>query len=280
MAQDFGYVGSLAASVPDLKKKLAQAKAENWDVARFTREIQDTSWWKNSADALKKYQILRATKPGEFAQQERDIAGRVQRLSGQIGVNLGAGFTHMVRDAMTFGWDDERLKSAIGNAYRLDKGGGLPGGMAGATTQKLRQIYADYGVPLSADLAAKQTRFVLNGTATIDTFTSQAINAARSRYAALAPQLDQGMTVRDIADPYMQTIASTLEVPPGKITLTDSRVQRALTARDDKGQPTVQPLWQFEQQLKQSPEWDKTKNATNAAYSMVNKIGQSWGFLG
>lgn len=279
---DYGYVGTLANTVPDLKKKLAQAKAENWDVAKFTREIQDTNWWKNSADALKKYQILKATKPGEFQQQQNQLIGHVRRLAGQLGVGLteGGGGTleHLVRQAQTFGWDEETLRAEIGSMYRLNRGK-APGGDAGATTQKLRQVYADYGVPLGEDLAAKATRAILSGTATVDSYTAQAINSAKSRYAALAPQLAQGMTVRDIADPYMQMIASTLEIPQGKVGITDPRVQKALTARDDKGQPTVQPLWQFEQGLKQSPEWNKTKQATNAAYDMVNKIGTAWGFM-
>jgi hypothetical protein len=282
MAQDYGYVGTLAAMVPELKGKLAQAKAANWDVARFTKEIQDTTWWKNSADALKKYQILQATKPGEFKQQRDQLVGHVRRLAGQLGVGLTEGNTgtlsHIVRSAMTFGWDDETLRAEIGNMYRLNRGK-APGGDAGATTQKLRQLYADYGIPLSEDLAAKATRAILSGTATVDSYTAQAINSARSRYAALAPQLDQGMTVRDIADPYMQMVASTLEIPPGKVSLTDARVQKALTARDDKGQPTTQPLWSFERDLKSSPQWDKTKQAANAAYDVVNKIGQQWGFL-
>lgn len=279
---DYGYVGTLAATVPDLKAKLAQAKAGNWDVARFTREIQDTAWWKNSADALKKYQILKATKPGEFRAQADQLIGHIRRLAGSMGIGLTEGNTgtlsHLVRSAQTFGWDEETLKAEIGNMYRLNRGK-MPGGEAGATTQQLRKVYSDYGVPLSEDLAAKATRAILSGTATVDSYTALAINSARSRYAALAPQLDQGMTVRDIADPYIQMTASTLEIPQGKVSINDPRVQKALTARDDKGQPTVQPLWQYEQGLKQSPQWDKTKAATNAAYDMVNKIGQSWGFL-
>jgi hypothetical protein len=126
---------------------------------------------------------------------------------------------------------------------------------------------------------AKATRAILAGRATLDTYVGQAIQNAKSRYAALAPQLDQGMTVHDIADPYMQVMSNTLEMPAAKVNINDRRIQQALTARDDKGQPTVQPLWQFELGLKKTPEWNKTKNATNAAFDMVSKIGQDWGFV-
>lgn len=278
----YGYVGTLANSNPELKKILLDMAGKNASVEEFTRAVQDSKWWKNSADSVKQYQILRATKPGEFATQQGTMISRVRRLAGQMGVRLteghGGTLSHLVTGAMQFGWSEDELRAQVGGMYSLNRGHEA-GGDAGKTTQQLRQIYANYGIPVSVDAQAKATRAILSGRATIDTYMGQALEAAKSRYAALAPQLDQGMTVHDIADPYMQVMANTLEIPQSRVNLTDRRVQQALTARDDKGQPTVKPLWQFEQDLKTTPEWDKTKNATNAAYDMVNKIGKDWGFL-
>lgn len=280
--KEYGYVGTLAESVPELKKILLAMAAKGADVAEFTRAVQDSKWWKTSADSVKQYTVLRATKPGEFTARQNSLIGKARRLAGQMGIGLSEGsggtLSHIVRSAMQFGWDDEQLRAEIGNMYKLNRGK-ESGGDAGQTVQKLRQVYASYGIPYSEDAIAKATRAILSGRATVDTYVGSAIQSAKSRYAALAPQLDQGMTVHDIADPYMQVMANTLEMPQGKVSINDRRIQQALTARDDKGQPTVQALWQFEQGLKTSPEWNHTKNATNAAFDMVSRIGQAWGFV-
>ena len=67
--QEYGYVGTLANSIPELRKILLAMAAKNASVEEFTRAVQDTKWWKNSADKIKQNQILKATKPGEFAAQ-------------------------------------------------------------------------------------------------------------------------------------------------------------------------------------------------------------------
>jgi hypothetical protein len=47
----------------------------------------------------------------------------------------------------------------------------------------------------------------------IDGFESLIKARAKAQYPHLASQIDGGMTVRDIADPYIASYAQTLEVP-------------------------------------------------------------------
>lgn len=277
----YGYIGTLANMTPELKKILLQAAKEKWAVDKFTRAVQDSKWWKNTADATKQYNVLKATKPGEFAEQQNNTIAKVRAVAAQLGVHLTEGqngtLAHIVRAAMQHGWDDTTLQTQVAGYWQMVRGKEA-GGDVGATTQKLRQVYSSYGIPYSQDSIAKAAKQIITGRGTLDGYVGQALQAAKSRYAALAPQLDQGMTVKDIADPYMSTMASVLEMPEGKVDLNDRFIQQALTARDDKGQPTVKPLWAFEQQLKEDPRWLKTKNGTNATYDILRKIGTDWGF--
>lgn len=279
----YGYVGTLANSVPELRDLLMRAAdpKNKWSVQEFTREVQNTRWWRNSSDSIKQYTILRTTKPGEFISQQNEMIGRVRRVAGQMGVSLSEGqkgtLAQIVRSAMQNGWSDEELRSQVGAHWHMWRGHEA-GGDAGATSQKLREVYANYGIPFTGDSIARATQLILMGRTTIDTYVGHAMAAAKSRYAALAPQIDKGMTVKEIASPYVGTMASTLEMPEGQIGLNDTSIQRALTARDDKGQPTVQPLWAFERQLKEDPRWNKTKNAANAAFDTLRKISSDWGF--
>jgi hypothetical protein len=45
---------------------------------------------------------------------------------------------------------------------------------------------------------------------------------AKAAFPQFANQIDAGMTIRDIADPYISTYAQTLEVPETQVTLKDS----------------------------------------------------------
>ena len=110
-------------------------------------------------------------------------------------------------------------------------------------------------------------------------FQSQVRNLAMSAFPAYAPQISSGQSMKDIVNPYVQDMASILEIDPSKITLDDPTIRSMVTAQDNKGQPTQTGLWQFEQNLRSDPRWQYTQNANDTGYSMLHTIGKAWGFL-
>jgi hypothetical protein len=181
--------------------------------------------------------------------------------------------------AMSHGWDDATIQQNI--AHQLKSATATFGGKAGSIQQQVKKMHADYGVKYGTNSVNVWTKKILEGSSTIEALQAQLMNSAKSRYAALAPEIDAGRTVADIADPYVQQMASTLEIPAGTITMYDPKIQQALSIRDPKtGTSTVKPLWAFEQDLKNDPRWDKTKNAVNSAYDQAMRIGRDWGFVG
>jgi hypothetical protein len=277
----YGYVATLANTIPDLKRVLNQALAGKWSPDKFAKEIQDTNWWKNSADSVKQNAILKATKPGEFAQQRSQLTEKVRFMAGQMGVGLTEGhhgtLAALVDHAMALGWDDSMLQQQIGKYFQFRRGATAPG-QAGALQQQIRQVRAQYGMGPNEDIVAGVVKGILRGTQTADGYRAQAAAAAKSKYPGFATEIDQGQTLQQIADPYVQTMAQTLELDPSSIDLYDPYIQRALTARDAKGQPTAQPLWSFQDALRQDSRYDHTTQAVNDAFSMVNQIGKDWGF--
>jgi hypothetical protein len=77
---------------------------------------------------------------------------------------------------------------------------------------------------------------------------------AKAAFPQFANQIDAGMTVRDIADPYISTYAQTLEVPETQVTLKDPAIKKALaqTGQDGTTQ-TSMPLWQFQRTAQGRP---------------------------
>lgn len=281
--QQYGYVGQLANSVPELKKLLSQAASANWDVARFTRALQDSKWWKNSSDSVKQHQVLWATKPGEARQQRNNLIAKVRTMAAEMGVSLTEGangtLAHLVQSAQMFAWDEGLLRQNIANYWRGARGQSWMGSAA-ETGQKLKELYSSYGITYSEDSIARALKLVLMGRTSMESYRQDAANKAKAKYASFARQIDEGQTVKDIADPYIQSMSTVLEIPAGSIDLYDKTVQAALTARAQDGKPMATPLWQYEQKLRADPRWDKTKNAANSAYGMLRQIGQDWGFGG
>jgi hypothetical protein len=279
--KEYGYVGTLANSVPELKRLLSRAAANGWTVEEFTRALQDTPWWRNSADAVKQYQVLKSTKPGEFDAQRGELVNKVRRYGAEMGVGLGEGHGSMlgwiVDHAQRFGWDEATIRQNIG--HQLKGATATFGGTAGTIQQQVKKLYGDYGVRYGSYRVNLWTRSILEGSASLEKLRAELMVGAKSRYAAIAGDIDQGRTVREIADPYIQLMASTWERPEGTIDLYDTKVQQALSRRDPKsGQPVLTPLWQFERELKDDPRWDTTKNAVNTAYDQAMRIGKAWGF--
>jgi hypothetical protein len=146
----------------------------------------------------------------------------------------------------------------------------------GAIGNNLRQIKAsasDYGLSLSpADLR----QYALNSISQKDGLQNTLTkfnNLARVKYAALTPYLDQGLSVRDIANEYISKKANLLELNPAGITLDDSDVQSALTGS------ALTPLYQFETQLRKNPKWQYTNNARELASSYAITTLQDFGLI-
>ena len=280
--EKYGYVAILAKTIPDLKQKLNEALAQGWDAARFSKEIQNTNWWKNSSDSVKQLQILKATKPGEYKQQLSAVTDKISRMANTMGVTLTGGakgsLTALANHALMLGWDDTQLQQHIGDYFTFSSKRPTTG-TAGAIIQQIREMRAQYGAGQNDADTAHWTKFILQGRGTLEGMRQIWIDRAKSKYPSFAQQLDAGQTMQQIASPYMQMVAQTLELDPASVDLNDSYVQRALTARDPKtGNPSSVPLWQLQDQLRHDPRYDHTKQAVNDAYSMLNEIGRGMGF--
>jgi hypothetical protein len=162
---------------------------------------------------------------------------------------------------------------------KLSSLAGLQGGMA-STAQQLQTLAADYGYKWTPAQIAERAQNILDGTQTLDTYQNNLKTWAKSAFPGLAKQIDAGQTIKDLADPYMQSMSSLLEVDPGTLTTYTPLIRKALQGSIDQktGDASPTPLWQFEQQVRSDPRWRYTQNATDSMASMLAKIGQDFGF--
>jgi hypothetical protein len=281
----YGFVYQLANSTPALKDLLAEAIKAKWTEAQFTARLESSPWWMQHADTVRNLAIMHATEPGTYKQNLSNAQQMVWLKAKQLGRDITAAQANSLalRTLTENGsWDDQRLSVLITDNTKVATGdGGAYVGNAAQLGDHMTQVAQNYGVAYTKPFLDAWINDVESGRNSIDGFEAVMRARAKAAFPQFGAQIDAGMTVRDIADPYISTYAQTLEVPETSVTLNDAAIKKALSQSGPDGTTrTAQPLWQFERQLKDDPRYDKTKAAKDDAFTALNKIGKDWGFVG
>lgn len=275
-----GALYTLATSVPELSSILNKAISLGWTATEFQNAITNTAWYKTHSDTVRSNIVQKVSDPATYAANQATQGKKIQQVASQMGVYLSTPtLNSLINHSMMEGWTDQSIQNAVGASWSA---GSPLQGQAATTEQLLKQQAAAYGVPLSGASLNYWTMQVLSGKQTTDSFKQGMADTAKGMYPGLAAQIDSGLDVKTIADPYVQTKANLLEVNPNTIDWTkDLTIKQALqgTAGAVKGQaPTATPLWQFEKQVKQDPKWQQTLNAHQATSSTLMNLGKAFGF--
>jgi hypothetical protein len=276
----YGFVGQIANAIPELKTILEQAIKGEWVPEQFTREVMDSNWWKQNSDSARRLAILQKTDPTTYWQNLKNATDKIVLMGQQMGrTQTRAQSGYVALQALLQGWDDEQIRRFLSNA-QLGNNEGAYRGDAAQLDSHMREVAQNYGVAYTKTGLETWINSIQSGANTLDGWEALMKSRAKAQYAHLADQIDAGMTVRDIADPYIASYAQTLEVAETTIDWqNDVNLKRALQMHDGKGGLTTKPMHQFVRELKNDPRWDNTQNAEQEAYRMVSKLGKDMGFL-
>ena len=281
-----GSLSGLLSSVPELKDLLNQAISGGWSVTKFQQAVEGTNWYRTHNAAARELISLQASDPAEYASRINNAKNTVQNLARQMGVNLsGAQVGNLANMFLIQGWDQAELAHQLGSQWNVHSNAASLQGQAAQYYQQVQQTFADYGVPMTDLSVRRAVQQLIAGNTTLDTYKQAAISAAKGLYPSLAAQLDGGQTVRDIASPFIQTMANVLEIDPNNINLSDPMIKRALqgsvtTDASGKQTATTTTLYDFEKQLRADPRWGQTQNAKDTISSALVHIGRDFDFGG
>lgn len=276
---DYGWSEAVFNSNPELKKLLRKAKANDWDAATMQAAIRGTDWYRNHSASWREMWVLRRDNPEEWEQQRRVARTQVDAIANQWGIDLTEQERNKIaRDMLYLGLSEDEVIAAIGAKFEMDKGGDLSG-KAGDLQDMVMSMAADYGVRVGDKFIDGLVRGIMDGSMTEQDADNHIKSLAKSTYSALAPQIDAGMTVREIADPYVRSMAQLLELNDADIDLFDPSIRAALTGRDPQGAPAVKPIWQFENEIRKDSRWLQTSNARATLDQTANGILKMWGLV-
>lgn len=90
----------------------------------------------------------------------------------------------------------------------------------------------------------------------------------------VAALLDQGIDLQTVFSPYKNAMATTLEINPETISLSDPTLRAAI------GPDKEMSLYDFQRALRKDARWQYTNNAREDVFQSVNKVLQDFGFQG
>ena len=278
-AAQFGYSLAFFGSSPELSALLDRAVQNDYTAARFVAELQNTDWFRTSSESARKYYALSTSDPATLSGMISDGKSKVFNLADEFGIGIGDGdagwFAQM---QIKLGWSDETLKRQLVDYIKITPKSDFTRGKAGSYQEQFNRILSDYGVKVSNEVLGTWARDALLGKANEDTIRSFAQRQAMSALPHLADRL-RHETLRDIADPYIQSRAALLEIDPKAISLDDPTIRGALDSRDPKGTPIAKTLWQYEQEVRKEPAWLKTSNAQDSLMKTAKGVLNDFGVV-
>ena len=282
MAAKYGWAISFLRSTPELWKLFLNAVEGEWDTSQFVAKLRNTKWFKTHGDTARKNAVLQKTDPATYRRRFESKKAEIQDLSVQLtGVYLTNGQASLIaRNAMNFDWGEAQLRNTL-SMYLKQVGGtkGHFGGEAGAAEQELRQYAADQGVTLSDPTIKKWLKGIVAQRNTLQDYKAWIQGQAESSYSGLSNEIRAGKTVRQLADPYVQEMASIFELNPAGINLKDPTIADALQWQNPDGKTGLMSLGAFRRKLKADNRYLGTKAAKDSAMDVGNAILKDFGLM-
>jgi hypothetical protein len=290
----FGFVGALAGAIPELKGVLDQAIREQWTSDRFIMAVSASNWYRTNADHAREFITLQQVDPATAQANWIRASGDMWTYAWQQGIKLDdkqAAEAAMWKINNPTATEDATRVHLARTYFNPYQDWNQLTGTAAQAARQIQEIGRNYGwddwenYDSSRDTLGK----IMRGELDVEGFQRQMLEQAKVKYPGLNDQLMAGATVKDLAQPYVDSYSKILEQPTTTINWYDDKlITEALQYRPDNGgnggkgveSNGVMPIYQFNQKLREDPRWRKTDNAIASTGDLVSQIGKDFGFIG
>ena len=277
LASNYGWSYGFLNSLPELKGLFDQAVDGTWTAEKFQAELRDSKWWKETSETRRQAQVMKNTDPATWSASVQAQILSIRQLAAEIGAAIPESkIKKIAEQAIELGLDESGLRNTLGQYVTFTDKGTLTG-QAGMHEYTMKQYAYNQGIRLDKQTIKNQAQLVVRGLATSQDFESQIREQAKSMFPGYADRLDAGMSMREVASPYIQEMASTLGLPDNSIDLMDPLIKSALNGLNQEGKPTGLSLTDFQSQLRSDSRWKGTKGAQDqvmtAGLSVLRDMG-------
>lgn len=271
-----------------VKGKRPDGTPQEWDAAKIALEIQNTGWYQSRDGMQRQAENARLSDPASWQRNVTDIAATLEREAVKMGADTaGTDLKALAENILKDNWDyiqrqpDAGIPQSVLAAHLVplirQKDGSFTG-QAGVSAVQLRQMAQSYGVRMTDRWYADAVQNLAAGRTTEADLMSQIVGTAKSAWAGIGDRISETTSVADLASAYVQTMAEALELDPDQVNLDTPEIRRAMTWIDpSSGQPRQKSLWEFEQELRMDPRWERTRQGqqelTEASMKMLTDFG-------
>lgn len=277
--QKVGWNKAVLTTYPELAAKFRQGVAEGWSQQKFQAEIRNTKWYKTHAESWRNTEIVRLTDPKTYSQNLNASKAEVVAQASAMGATLsGSQLNSVVNQVFRLGVSGAQLNKLLSNYVVASDG--VMKGAAGTTQEELKRLARANGVSYNDNWYSSASRAVVGGVKTLQDYENDIRRQAASAFPVYAEQIKAGQDVADIASPYVQRMGALLEINPADVDLFDSSIREALSGRNpETGKAQAKSLWQFENDLRKDPRWQKTNNAKETYANATQGLLKTWGLM-
>jgi hypothetical protein len=287
-------VANLVRTDGELRRLFDEAIRKGWDAQRFDSELRKTDWWKDpkkGASWREAFELEFSQAPGVWQEALRNAKQKISDLAKER-YNIVIDDDVLDRIARRYyyqGWNTNQRGLEVWLAKQFSQqseaGGLTAGGMVLDTERTLTDALRQYGLTRDDPQAwaSATAAKILNPMSNFneDDAWNELIAEAESKYPVFAGRISKDRSVRDLAAGYIGELAQMLELrDANSVELSDPLLQRAFTSLDEKNQPRLLPLWEFNQAIKKDERWQYTNNALNTYSSIGSDLARMMGFVG
>jgi hypothetical protein len=276
---DVGWNRAVLTTYPELAALFRKGVAKGWDATRFQAEVRNTKFYKNNAESWRNTEILRLTDPKTYNQQIGNVKDDLIAQAEAMGATLtGKALTSAINQVYRLGLKGSQVTKLLSNyvvAYN-----GVLGGSAGKAQQELKALARANGVSYNDNWYTTAAKNVVGGVRAAQDYEADIRAQAASAFPVYAEQIKAGQNVAEIASPYVNRMSALLEINSNDIDLFDNSIKQALSGRNpETGKAETKSLWQFENDLRKDPRWQKTNNAKETYATATQGLLKTWGLM-
>lgn len=186
-------------------------------------------------------------------------------------------------------WLEDEIKTKLLTTAEQQVQVGIPEGPLGKSFIQIKNFASRNGIMLSDDAASDYATKITTGKLNEDTVFNIIRESAASAFPKYADKIKAGVDLKTLADPYIQSMSSILEIPYSSIDVFDPTIRNAIGGDYSKVTATSgmggvgrgeYTLYDFEKDLRKDPRWQYTKNGKRTIADSTLRVLQDFGVQG
>ena len=211
-----------------------------------------------------------ASKDQQYAQAKASLSDQ----AAQLGLQLDdASLNALAKTVVDGNWSNDMVMDyLVPGAQNTTNAGSITAGV-----DMIKKMAADQLLVVSDATAREWSAKLASGQTTLDGVATMLQAQATARYAWAAPQIAQGISVRDLMLPSRDRIAQELEMNPEEIDLLDSKWLSMTQTTDEKGVTRAATDSEVIMRARKDPQWANTRSAAATASNVTTMLRDYFG---